>query len=121
MFLVPPETDRYAEHGNKVMWLMHKAIYGLRQSPRIFQEFVAEALCEEGKALLLELLMDVLEAHHVTVPATSHGDMGPVVYHDLRGRKDPCGVRCLIGVGQGTRGHEWGYLDMPAPPADWQR
>ena len=53
VFLIPPETDRYDEHGNKVMWLMHKAIYGLRQSPRIFQEFVAEALCEQGWTRLI--------------------------------------------------------------------
>ena len=44
IFVRPPVNLR--RHGQ--VWRLHKALYGLRQSPRLFQEFLAEALAASG-------------------------------------------------------------------------
>eukprot|EP00972_Heterocapsa_arctica_P011278 1653963-Heterocapsa_arctica.AAC.1 len=43
VFVVPPMVDRRPG----LIWRMRKALYGLRQSPRQFQEYLAKVFGEE--------------------------------------------------------------------------
>ena len=41
---------------------------------------------------------------------TQNDDVGPIMYHGIKDRKDPCGVRCFIGVMQNSqRGTQTGH------------
>ena len=88
--------------------------------------FLEEGLRDLGAelthAILLELLMEVLErleVRRVTTPVMRRCDgVGPIVWHDIRYPSRD--VRCLTGVEPVAEKHKWWYLDMPAPPPDWQ-
>ena len=101
----------------------------------IFPECVAAAMQSEAEPsrMLPELLQDVIEVweavrevDRVTTSVTrSRGDTGPVMYHDVRNRKNSHGVRCFASVEacaleRRTRRHEWWYTGMPAPPLNWE-
>ena len=44
VYIRPPQNLRKPV----VLWKLHKALYGLRESPRLFQEYMAKKLSEHG-------------------------------------------------------------------------
>lgn len=46
VYLVPPATEGYSAD---MVWVAHKAVYGLRQSPRLFQEHFARRMAHHGR------------------------------------------------------------------------
>ena len=117
-----------------MLWVLFTALTR-RRSRRIFPECVAAVMQSEAEPsrMLPELLQDIIEVLEAdrgvdrvtTLVTSSKGGTGPIMYHDVRNRKDSHGVRCFASVEacaleRRTQRHDWCYTGMPAPPPNWE-
>ena len=67
------------------------------------------ALIATGAEIVLDEYRKREEAKAI-LARTQNDDVGPIMYHGIKDRKDPCGVRCFIGVRQNSqRGMQTGH------------